>query len=45
VLLGAQLDSHGIVTTLLADTRVWFDGFAAPLAYSVSGERDGRGPL
>src|SRR5580692_10105960 len=38
VLLGAQLDSRGIVTTLLADTRVWFDGFAAPLAYSLNGD-------
>lgn len=38
VLLGAQLDNQGIVTTLLADTRVWFDGFAAPLAYSVTGD-------
>ncbi len=38
VLLGAQLDSQGIVTTLLAETRVWFDGFAAPLAYSLNGD-------
>jgi uncharacterized protein (TIGR03437 family) len=38
VLLGAQLDNQGVVTTLLADTRVWFDGFAAPLAYSVNGD-------
>src|SRR5579863_6386767 len=38
VLLGAQLDSHGIVTTMLSDTRVWFDGFAAPLAYSALGD-------
>jgi uncharacterized protein (TIGR03437 family) len=38
VLLGAQLDSRGIVATLLADTRVWFDGFAAPLAYTVRGD-------
>jgi uncharacterized protein (TIGR03437 family) len=37
-LLGAQLDTRGIVTTLLADTRVWFDGFAAPLAYTVNGD-------
>jgi uncharacterized protein (TIGR03437 family) len=38
VLLGAQLDNNGIVATMLADTRVWFDGIAAPLAYSVSGD-------
>jgi len=38
VLLGAQLDGNGIVTTLLADTRVWFDGFAAPLAYTLTGD-------
>jgi uncharacterized protein (TIGR03437 family) len=37
VLLGAQLDSLGIVTTELSDTRVWFDGFAAPLAYAANG--------
>jgi len=38
VLFGAQLDTHGIVATLLAETRVWFDGIPAPLAYSVSGD-------
>lgn len=37
VLLGAQLDSFGIVTTELSGTRVWFDGFAAPLAYTAHG--------
>jgi uncharacterized protein (TIGR03437 family) len=38
VLLGAQLDSAGKVTTVLAETRVLFDGVAAPLAYTVAGE-------
>src|ERR1035438_10458252 len=37
VLLGAQLDSFGIVTTELSGTRVWFDGLAAPLAYAANG--------
>jgi trimeric autotransporter adhesin len=36
-LLGFQLDGDGKVATVLADTRVWFDGFPAPLAYAVSG--------
>ncbi len=36
-LFGSQLDSDGKVATLLADTRVWFDDFAAPLAYAASG--------
>jgi uncharacterized protein (TIGR03437 family) len=37
-LAGAQLDEAGKVTTLLGDTRVWFDGIAAPMAYTVTGE-------
>src|ERR1035441_10099110 len=36
VLAGAQLDSDGRAATMLGDTRVWFDGIAAPLAYAVS---------
>src|SRR5215472_10824678 len=35
---GAQLDESGKVTTLLGETRVWFDGIAAPMAYTVAGE-------
>src|ERR1017187_7490641 len=38
VLAGAQLDSDGRAATMLGDTRVWFDGIAAPLAYAVSGQ-------
>ena len=38
VLAGAQLDSDGRAATLLGETRVWFDGIAAPLAYAVSGQ-------
>jgi hypothetical protein len=30
VLQGAQIDGEGIVTTLLGETRVWFDGIAHP---------------
>jgi uncharacterized protein (TIGR03437 family) len=35
---GAQLGRDGKVTTLLGDTRVWFDGVPAPMAYTVNGE-------
>src|SRR5262245_558647 len=38
VLLGAQLDPTGRVATELSETRVYFDGMAAPLAYTVKGE-------
>jgi uncharacterized protein (TIGR03437 family) len=38
VLAGAQIDGEGRVTTLLGETRVLFDGIAAPIVYSVSGE-------
>jgi uncharacterized protein (TIGR03437 family) len=37
VLAGAQLDSDGRAATMLGDTRVWFDGIAAPMVYSVTG--------
>ena len=37
VLAGSQQDEHGIAT-VLAETRVYFDEFAAPLAYVVRGE-------
>ncbi len=37
-LLGAQLEANGRVATTLSDTRVWFDGVAAPLSYTVRGE-------
>ncbi len=37
VLAGAQLDGDGMVTTSLGDTRVLFDGIAAPMTYSVRG--------
>ncbi len=38
VLIGAQLDPVGNVTTSLGDTRVLFDGFPAPLAYAAAGD-------
>ena len=38
VLAGSQLDSGGRTTTLLGETRVWFDGIAAPMVYSVTGQ-------
>ena len=38
ILAGAQLDSHGKVATSLAETRVYFDGVPAPIAYSVKGQ-------
>jgi uncharacterized protein (TIGR03437 family) len=38
VLTGAQIDSAGKTMTLLGETRVWFDGIAAPMVYSVTGE-------
>lgn len=38
VLIGAQLDPAGNVTTSLGGTRVLFDGVPAPLAYAVSGD-------
>src|SRR5690348_10192113 len=38
VLAGAQLGGDGRVTTLLGDTRVLFDGVAAPMAYSMTGQ-------
>jgi uncharacterized protein (TIGR03437 family) len=38
VLEGAQLDSAGRTTTLLGETRVWFDDIAAPMVYSVTGQ-------
>lgn len=38
VLAGAQIDGDGRVTTLLGETRVLFDGVAAPMVYSVSGQ-------
>src|ERR1039458_1764143 len=38
VLAGAQLDSDGRTATKLGETRVWFDGIAAPMVYSVTGQ-------
>jgi uncharacterized protein (TIGR03437 family) len=38
VLAGSQIDSAGKTTTLLGETRVWFDGIAAPMVYSVTGQ-------
>jgi uncharacterized protein (TIGR03437 family) len=37
-LTGAQVDAEGRTTTLLGGTRVWFDGIAAPMVYSVAGQ-------
>src|ERR1700728_990150 len=33
-----QRDGEGKLKTLLGDTRVWFDGIAAPVAYSIKGQ-------
>src|ERR1035441_6748614 len=38
VVAGAQRDSDGRTATLLGETRVWFDGMAAPMVYSVTGQ-------
>jgi uncharacterized protein (TIGR03437 family) len=38
VLAGAQLNAQGNITTLLGETRVWFDHIAAPVSYSVRGQ-------
>ncbi len=37
-LAGGQIDSSGRVTTSLGETRVFFDGIPAPMAYSVQGD-------
>ena len=37
-LAGAQFDADGKLTTALGETRVLFDGVAAPMLYSVKGE-------
>src|SRR5258707_3854880 len=37
-LIGQPLDGAGMVTTLLGETRVWLDGIAAPMSYSVTGD-------
>jgi uncharacterized protein (TIGR03437 family) len=37
-LAGAEVDGQGRATTLLGETRVWFDGIAAPMVYSVAGQ-------
>jgi uncharacterized protein (TIGR03437 family) len=36
-LVGAQRDAEGKVTTMLGETRVWFDDIAAPMVYSMRG--------
>src|SRR5271155_3149708 len=38
VLAGAQLDADGTVMTSLGETRVLFDGMAAPMVYSIKGK-------
>jgi len=38
ILAGASANSEGKVPTLLGETRVLFDGIAAPMAYSVRGQ-------
>ena len=38
VLAEGQRDSQGKMTTLLAETRVWFEDVAAPLVYAVKGQ-------
>ena len=37
-LVGAQLDSNGLVSTNLSGTQVFFDGKAAPLIYALAGQ-------
>jgi uncharacterized protein (TIGR03437 family) len=37
LLAGAQIDRDGKTSTLLSETRVWFDGIAAPMVYTVAG--------
>jgi len=37
-LVGSQLDSLGRLSTSLAGTRVFFDGVAAPIIYTVAGQ-------
>jgi len=37
-LVGAQLDSNGLVSSNLAGTQVFFDGKAAPLIYALAGQ-------
>jgi endo-1,4-beta-xylanase len=37
-LVGAQLDTNGLVSSNLAGTQVFFDGVAAPLIYAVAGQ-------
>jgi endo-1,4-beta-xylanase len=37
-LVGAQLDSHGLVSSNLAGTQLFFDGTAAPLIYALAGQ-------
>lgn len=37
-LAGLQLDANGLVSTNIGDTQVFFDGIAAPLIYTLSGQ-------
>jgi endo-1,4-beta-xylanase len=37
-LLGAQLDSHGLVSSNLGGAQVFFDGTPAPLIYALAGQ-------
>jgi endo-1,4-beta-xylanase len=37
-LVGAQLDSNGLVSSNLSGTQVFFDGKAAPLIYALAGQ-------
>jgi endo-1,4-beta-xylanase len=37
-LVGAQLDSNGLVSTNLSGAQVFFDGKAAPLIYALAGQ-------
>jgi uncharacterized protein (TIGR03437 family) len=38
VMIGAELDAEGRITTTLGETRVLFDGLPAPVSYTVRGE-------
>src|SRR5262245_30756886 len=37
-LIGTQMDATGRVATVLGETRVWFDGIAAPMSYAMRGQ-------
>ncbi len=42
--LGAQLDGQGRISRLVAESRIWFDEFAAPLFYTQSDQVNAQVP-